>query len=251
MKQAVAEHPKLYRLCGLLKTSRRDAMGALALLWRFTALYSPSGDIGRHDDFTIAKACDENGDPASFIRALLDSGWLDESEEYRLLIHDWEDHCPPWVAARLKKIGLNFFAPKKLRPCPKASAVPKNGHISEPSIDLSIEGSAKRGLREDKKSKEKKREVVEIPAALDSPEFRAAWADWYQHRLDIKKPLTLTSTRQQIKDLESWGIKRAIAAIRHTISKGWQGLRESDVASPGFQRPQRPSVDLNKIDFGE
>ncbi len=69
-----------------------------------------------------------------------------------------------------------------------------------------------------------------IPLLLSTDEFAAAWTDWLAHRREIKHPIAPGSQteRGQLKQLESWGEARAIAAIRHTIFKGWQGLKEPD-----------------------
>jgi hypothetical protein len=70
---------------------------------------------------------------------------------------------------------------------------------------------------------------VEIPEAIDCEAFRSAWTDWVAHRNDIRKKLTPTSVRQQLKEFSEWGAIRAVEAIRYTIAKGWQGIREPEV----------------------
>ena len=67
-----------------------------------------------------------------------------------------------------------------------------------------------------------------IPKELDSLEFREAWAQWHQHRIEIKKKLTPTQTVALLKKFRTWGPERTIRAIEHTISNGWQGIREPD-----------------------
>jgi hypothetical protein len=62
----------------------------------------------------------------------------------------------------------------------------------------------------------------ELPFSSD--EFREAWNDWEQHRREIKKPLTPTSTEHQLKTLASIGEAEAIAAIHRSISNGWTGI---------------------------
>jgi len=73
-----------------------------------------------------------------------------------------------------------------------------------------------------------------LPAESDlrCAEFQAAWSDWVQHRKEKKAPLTPQSVKMQIKQLDGMGLKRAVAMIRHTLFKGWQGLRESDETPP-------------------
>lgn len=67
-----------------------------------------------------------------------------------------------------------------------------------------------------------------IPENLNTPDFQAVWIKWATHRREIKKPLTPTSTKQQLAELSGWGLSRALAAINYTLAKGWQGIREPD-----------------------
>jgi hypothetical protein len=84
--------------------------------------------------------------------------------------------------------------------------------------------------REDSSSLEKKNQETQItfPASLDTPEFREAWLAWNQHRLEIKKPIKPTSAAGQLRRFERLGVAKAIAAIWHTIEKGWMGIREPE-----------------------
>lgn len=88
----------------------------------------------------------------------------------------------------------------------------------------------------------------EIPSELRTDEFVAAWDRWQKHRREIRKPLTPTSSQTQLREMAKWGVRRAVAAIDHTIGKGWQGLREPDAtASPSFgNRPQPQSAPLGR-----
>ncbi len=48
------------------------------------------------------------------------------------------------------------------------------------------------------------------------------WADWCQHRLEIRKPLTETSCKQQAQALANHPAPDAV--IKQSISNGWTGL---------------------------
>lgn len=48
------------------------------------------------------------------------------------------------------------------------------------------------------------------------------WADWCQHRKEIRKPLTATSCKQQAQDLANHPAPDAV--IKQSIGKGWTGL---------------------------
>lgn len=64
----------------------------------------------------------------------------------------------------------------------------------------------------------------ELP--FKSSDFAAAWADWKQHRKEIRKKLTPTSVKRQLAKLAAMGEQRAIAALNHSILNGWQGIFE-------------------------
>lgn len=68
-------------------------------------------------------------------------------------------------------------------------------------------------------------EDVQIPASLDTPDFRAAWSAWLEfRRKDLRKPLTARSARQQFTEFESCGVQAAITAIRRSIASGYTGV---------------------------
>lgn len=74
---------------------------------------------------------------------------------------------------------------------------------------------------------------VEIPAVLDTPDFRNAWEEWCQHRRESRKKHTPTSQRHQIAKLEQMGEARAVAAINFSIEKGWTGIFEESGTGGG------------------
>ena len=72
---------------------------------------------------------------------------------------------------------------------------------------------------------------VFIPRNIDTPDFREAWKDWEQYRKEIKKKLTPSTMKSQLKTLAKWGETKAIMAIRKSIDSGWTGLFEPDCKS--------------------
>jgi len=66
------------------------------------------------------------------------------------------------------------------------------------------------------------------PLPFASPDFSEAWADFQKHRTEIRKPLKPTSSKAALRELQAMGEPRAIAALRHTVAKGWQGIREPE-----------------------
>ena len=109
MKRGTVEHPKLAALASMLGVKRHVAVGLLEMLWHHTARYAPRGDIGKYKDSQLAAALDwPNDDSGRLIRCLVDCGWLDESQEHRLLVHDWHEHSDGTCDTYLSRAGLNY-----------------------------------------------------------------------------------------------------------------------------------------------
>lgn len=100
---------------------------------------------------------------------------------------------------------------------------------------------------EGEKAPTKKQEnSPEIPKSLDTEEFLRAWELWQTHRKEIRKPLKPTSAKLQLAKLESIGPRRAIAAIRYSIEKGWQGIYEPENSNGSFA-PLFPGQKIQKL----
>lgn len=82
------------------------------------------------------------------------------------------------------------------------------------------------------------------PEALPfaSAEFQSAWSLFTQHRREIRKPLTPTASAMALEMLGRIGEPRAVRCIRHTIEKGWQGLREPDGAGTVAYTPTKQAL---------
>lgn len=80
---------------------------------------------------------------------------------------------------------------------------------------------------------------LDLPKKLDTPEFRAAWDEWVQHRKEKKVKLTPTAISRQIAQCVAWGHDLAIASIRKSIMCGYTGLFEARQIPQGL-RPTGP-----------
>ena len=114
MKRATLAHPKTFALARILKTTRRDVLGLLTLLWDYTGQYAMDGrwiSINIHE---IARACDwPPEDAKTLIDALIETHWLDQKDDV-LTIHDWEDHCEQWVKKRRNRdLQMDIHKPTK------------------------------------------------------------------------------------------------------------------------------------------
>lgn len=97
-------------------------------LWITTALNRPSGVLTGMDETDIALDAGWEGDPAVFVKALLDCGFLERDEDGTFRLHDWEEH-QSWACkadertAKAKKAAdarwekSKADAPEMLRAC--------------------------------------------------------------------------------------------------------------------------------------
>jgi hypothetical protein len=85
-----------------------------------------------------------------------------------------------------------------------------------------------------------------FPGALDTDEFLEAWDRWKTYRAEIKKRLTPTTIKQQLKTLETMGHDDAIRSIDQSIGAGWIGLFPADgrgsTPSAGRGPGQKPTA---------
>jgi len=94
MKRGTPDHPKVMLLAARLRQMgigmpRAAAVGTLEMLWQWAAQYTPQGDIGRWPDEVIEEALGWTGEPGALLQALCESGWVDEHDRNRLILHDW------------------------------------------------------------------------------------------------------------------------------------------------------------------
>lgn len=157
MKLDALDHPKTLDLASRLQISLPTAIGHLELLWAFAGKKATPGNVGKWPDGAIAGACHWTGDAKQFVNALADAGFLDRDRKYRLTVHDWQDHAPGWVRAKLKKTGVSFIAtsePSLVRSSERSSddELPSSEHSSEPSLEPSIQGKGREGKSSEEKS---------------------------------------------------------------------------------------------------
>ena len=107
MKRDALNHSKMKRLCRKLDIPVYQGVGILESLWHITATEAWRGDIGKLSNEDIAIAIDYRGDEDQLIAALVSSGWLDESKEHRLVVHDWQDHAAEWLQKRAKRSEMS------------------------------------------------------------------------------------------------------------------------------------------------
>lgn len=132
MKHTTIDSMKFKRLTKRLGLPRYAVAGLLEMLWQATVRNAPRGDIGKFDNEAIAIELDWDGDPDELIRHMIDTGWLDEHADHRLVVHDWADHAPAFVHRNISRKG-GFCVPSRSPDTSICAADMSDGddHLSE------------------------------------------------------------------------------------------------------------------------
>lgn len=83
-------------------------------------------------------------------------------------------------------------------------------------------------IEENKKRKEKKEKREYTQSAFGFPflslEFKTVWGEWEQFRKELKKTVTPSTAKKQLKFLGGRPENEAIEIINQSITNGWTGL---------------------------
>lgn len=217
VKRETHRHPKLLDLMSRLNCSRPAAIGYLTLLWDFTAEYAIQGDIGKHSNGAIARACDYEGNAQIFIDALVGARWIDEDPDYRLLVHAWEEHCERWIKLKIEKLKKSFIKPFAERSI-KAS--------TEAPTKLSPEGSAlvtnpiqsnpkpNQPVGAEPPAPPKKSGSKRVPQEFQVTEDLLAWAKEHTPGVDVRRETEKFRDHEFAQPRKDW-----IAAWRNWMRK--------------------------------
>lgn len=97
--QSLSNHPKTRKLARILDVPKVQVIGHLHCLWWWAMDYAEDGSLQRYDELDIAIGAEWEGDPATFIDALVTAGFL-ESDSNGLRIHDWDDYAGKLIDRR-------------------------------------------------------------------------------------------------------------------------------------------------------
>jgi hypothetical protein len=106
--EATTLDPRMRELMQNLELSKCEAVGILEILWHLAATEAPRGNIGKMDNESIAFGIDWEREPEELISGLIKAGWLVESAEHRLIVHNWSACCEDGVDAQLFREGATY-----------------------------------------------------------------------------------------------------------------------------------------------
>jgi len=137
MKRGTIEHPKTAELAAALGVPLLMAVGVLESLWHWTTKYAPRGDVGRYSNAAIAMGIHWHECPDRLIDALAETRWIDRSDAFRLIVHDWSDHADKYTQEALSDAGKDFAdgrKPLSRKPGPK-NKTPNDEFVGSSSED--------------------------------------------------------------------------------------------------------------------
>jgi len=162
-------------------------------------------------------------------------GYTAEALDAEVGIDGWSDHlqCVGWLVVESQHLVVPEFESHFGCSAKRRIQDAKRKRLSRQSCPQSVRTTAdKKRTTEQNIREQNKKEKTPLPPSVDTDEFRAAWNDWQAHRREIKKALTPTQAEKQLAQFAEWGVRRSVAAIKHTITMGWQGIREPENGKP-------------------
>lgn len=243
---------KFKRLKRILRLAHWQVVGVLESLWLLTQTNAPKGDIGRLSDEDIAAGIEWEDDATSLINAFVEAGFLDRSDTYRLVVHDWKEHAPMWLRGALAKNEQSFIGNEDEPTAESAKQPAKHGakqNGNEPARQDAKQETVLPSVllpsvpfcSENTECVSPKREVPgtdtaeTIPAVLDTEAFRTAWGEWIAYKGRTYKA---AGRKSQLNRLSELGVERAVSAIRFSIAQGWKGIFEESKNGNGRSEPK-------------
>lgn len=269
MKSGTTELLKFKKLQRRLGLKVWECAGLLEMLWFFTLRNAPEGDIGKHSNEDIAAYIEWDRDADELVKVLTDTGWIDVSEDHRLIVHDWHEHAPNHLKGGLKHSGRSFASQQEqAKPVAKPVAIAGSQASSseipatKPSLVKSslVKSSQTQGLGDFENSDSAIESfsdtfrqtlppdapLVSLPDVLDVPAFREAWQAWCVYLTKEKRiRYAQTTMIEHLKELARAGPTSAIKMLALAKSKG--GINPYELRDEKKTNGEKAETTLQKI----
>jgi hypothetical protein len=244
MRVELWTHPKVSLLAKRQGVSKATVIGGLHGLWAIADTHSDDGFVASLTGEMIDAQIELEG----FAEAVAGVGWLELSDE-GARFPNFEAHNSQTAKARAqtqKRVQRNRNG--AVTHDRNASVTREEESKGEETREESkpAAAAAEGGGKERSKSEKFDPLTAELPTALATPAFKAAWADWCSHLREKKKPLTPTACKQQLAKLSAMGQQRAIAALKHSTASNYCGVYEPD-APRSTNGQSRTSGNLDQL----
>ena len=238
MRIDLQTHPKVFRMVSALQADRLRIIGGLHIAWSIFDTHSSDGVLV---GYTV-EAMDAVVGWPGFTQAMIDVEWASVNDGGSLVMPRFDEHNGASAKRRAN------------------DSERKRNERKSPVRNLSASDADSLRTREEKRREEKKEQDQKQGAGALSknPKFdpltakpenvsEKAWADWCQHRKEIRKPLTAKSCEQQAKALLGHASPDQVLAT--SISNGWTGIFPDKLASNVHPFPQSRHTGFAERDY--
>lgn len=241
--QEVGTHPKTRKLARLLDVPIPQAVGHMHMIWHWALSFAQDGSLSKFDADDIAVGAMWDGDADTFLKALIDARYVDETEDGRVL-HNWHKYAGRLIEKRRKDAERKAAARGQTQdpPPPPADQAPE---VQSPSVGHPEDGA---GNRTEPDLDLTKPETLTRPAdaLADFEKFWDRYPKRNGKRIGKAKALKVWSrlTTDQ-RDLVSEGVRHYAAACDKglTIAKdAFRWLRDGEYEEwlDPAQAPRKP-----------
>ena len=242
MRVDISDDPAVIGMSVAMEISEDEVVGKLHRLWSWADKHTIDGKAPA----ITAKWVDRFLNKLGFAESMQKVGWL-RFDETGIVFPQFSKHNGE---SAKKRAG----ATSRQRSVRENTA--KSTNVTEMSrnvCDISVTKAQPEKSREEVNKNmgvEKKKPLIvkaqpktEFPEELGTPEFRATWAEWIQHRIELKKPMKPLSAKTLLKTLAKAGERKAIESITHSIANGWQGVFEPSAGAVGSSSKKEDGLD--------
>lgn len=211
--------PKLRKLARILETSKAEALGVLNFLWFWGMNNADETGLvleADREDVECALAGVARIAPGKIVDALFSAGWLDDVNGH-IYIHDWDTWQEQWYKLQ-KTRKYNAERMRKNRQEEKMKEVQRGAGLvteveSSEQISLSAPGEKDAGVKEKKKTPEKKKYAEFVKMTEDEYEklvkrFGKPFVEACIETLDNYKGSKGATYKSDYRAILSWVVDR-------------------------------------------
>lgn len=188
MKRNVTSLAKFLVTKDDLKIKTYHLVGILECLWHTTAKDRPRGDIGRgYSNQDIVRPMEYDGDADFLISVLVKRRWIDEDDQSRLIVHDWDIHAEDAVHMFLARNGVLFANGKT----PKINRLSK---LERARVEPLLAEALSEFVRTKSAQNSKEKKSVRTEKAKDLQDLCALPSPSLSHSLSLSPPIAIALT---------------------------------------------------------
>lgn len=236
VEKATARKPEIMGIARELSISMDAAFGLCFRFWCWCDDNLTTGNA-----FCVTESLlDETLGKQNFASAMVKVGWL-QFDGDQMTVPNFDRHLSKGAKTRAET-AIRVAECKKRKREERYSG---NDSVTQKTLPEKRREDMNTDMGDSKKSPPivKAQPKTEFPEELDTPEFRATWAEWIAHRIEIKKPMKPLGAKKLLKSLAEGGERKAIESINQSIANGWQGVFEVKAGCAGVKSKQEDGLE--------